>query len=93
MLTLTAPWQLADVAPAEPAPAYLRMLADGLGEAHGWRTGRVAEHLAGLSGVRATLSAADIEGLLADPPVIAAAPEQQPREIDPEPGVDEPPGA
>ncbi len=36
LLTFTAPWRAADVAPVAPSAAYLRMLAGGLAEAHRW---------------------------------------------------------
>ncbi|MFJ6141035.1 histone deacetylase [Kitasatospora sp. NPDC092286] len=46
VLTLTAPWRLdgADLSP--PSPAYLRHLAAGLAEAHGWSPRRAAGYLA-----------------------------------------------
>lgn len=45
-LTFTAPWRAAEVEHTAPSAAYLRMLATGLREAHGWDTGRVARYLA-----------------------------------------------
>ncbi|GGP64719.1 histone deacetylase [Saccharothrix coeruleofusca] len=45
-LTFTAPWRAAEVEHTAPSAAYLRMLATGLREAHGWDTGRVAAYLA-----------------------------------------------
>jgi hypothetical protein len=50
MLTFTAPWTAAEVDHIAPAAAYLRMLATGLREAHGWGAHRVAGYLAGLPG-------------------------------------------
>jgi hypothetical protein len=50
MLTFTAPWTAADVDHVAPSAAYLRMLAAGLREAHGWDTHRVAGYLTGLPG-------------------------------------------
>lgn len=50
MLTFTAPWTAAEVDHVAPSPAYLRTLAAGLREAHGWDTHRVAGYLTGLPG-------------------------------------------
>ena len=45
MLTFTAPWTAATVAHVPPSPAYLRTLAAGLREAHGWTDDRIARYL------------------------------------------------
>lgn len=50
VLTFTAPWFAADVEPLAPSAAYLRMLARGLGESHGWDLRRAAEYLASCPG-------------------------------------------
>ncbi|MEU7983029.1 histone deacetylase [Micromonospora sp. NPDC049081] len=51
MLTFTAPWRAADVAWTPPAPVYLRMIADGLREAHGWSPAETIDYLAARPGV------------------------------------------
>jgi len=60
MLTFTAPWTAAETAPVPPSAAYLRTLAAGLREAHGWSVGRVADYLAGLLGSAGTWTTAGI---------------------------------
>ncbi|MBB5956935.1 hypothetical protein FHS29_003528 [Saccharothrix tamanrassetensis] len=45
-LTFTAPWSSADVEHVAPSGGYLRMLRDGLREAHGWDVARAAAYLA-----------------------------------------------
>jgi hypothetical protein len=52
LLTFTAPWHAGDVPWTVPSAAYLRMLAAGLREAHGWDIHRVAGYLAHLRGAR-----------------------------------------
>ncbi len=52
LLTFTAPWHASDVPWTVPSAAYLRMLAAGLREAHGWDIHQVANYLAHLRGVR-----------------------------------------
>ncbi|MFI9642912.1 histone deacetylase [Micromonospora sp. NPDC051925] len=51
MLTFTAPGRASDVEWTPPAPVYLRMIADGLREAHGWSAARTVDYLAGRPGV------------------------------------------
>jgi hypothetical protein len=51
MLTFTAPWRAADVVAVAPSAGYLRMIAGGLVEAHGWGADRIAGYLVGLRGV------------------------------------------
>ncbi len=51
LLTLTAPWRMADVAAAAPSVAYLRHLVAGLLEAGPWDPAAVAGHLARCPGV------------------------------------------
>jgi hypothetical protein len=50
VLTFTAPWSAADVELLSPSASYLRMLASGLGEAHGWDLACAGAYLAGLPG-------------------------------------------
>lgn len=52
LLTFTAPWHADDVAWTAPSAPYLRMLAGGLRQAHGWNVNRAAGYLAGLPGAR-----------------------------------------
>jgi hypothetical protein len=61
MLTFTSPVQ----APANtPTAPYLRMLGDGLREAHGWPAERAASYLAGRPGARGHWTPRDIRDLL-----------------------------
>jgi hypothetical protein len=60
MLTFTAPWAAADVDHVAPSAGYLRMLAEGLRQAHGWSVHRTAEYLAGLPGCAGAWTAAAI---------------------------------
>lgn len=46
ILTCTAPWRHTDLPGNPPAAAYLRHLAAGLAESHGWPLTRIAEYLA-----------------------------------------------
>lgn len=50
-----------------PAPAYLRHLASGLAEAHGWDVRRIAAYLAGRPGAAGNWDAETIAGLIASP--------------------------
>lgn len=65
VLTLTAPWSLAEAELTAPSGPYLRMLAAGLVEAYGWSRERAAAHLAGLPGARGGWTAAEVGDLLA----------------------------
>lgn len=69
MLTLTAPWSVRDADLSAPSPAYLRMLAAGLEEAHRWNRARAAGYLAGLPGAAGFWTAADVAAVLAARPV------------------------
>ena len=64
VLTFTAPWSAQEVPWNPPSAAYLRMLAEGLREAHEWTAPRVAEYLAGLCGVAGFWAVDDVVGLL-----------------------------
>jgi hypothetical protein len=66
LLTFTAPWRLADVAPLAPSLPYLRMLAGGLVAAHGWDIRRAAAYLAGLPGAAPTWRPEDLATQLAE---------------------------
>ncbi|WP_267241781.1 histone deacetylase [Streptomyces sp. PR69] len=52
VVTFTAPWGRADVPGNAPSAPYLRHLAAGLMQAHGWSAARAAGYLAGCSGAR-----------------------------------------
>lgn len=67
VLTFTAPWGRDDVEWAEPAAAYLRHLASGLAEAHGWSAERIAGYLAGRPGAAGRWTARTVAALI-DPP-------------------------
>ena len=64
MVTFTAPWRLRDVTPTSPSGAYLRMLGQGLREAHGWDAQAAGRYLAGLPGARGAWRPGDIARLL-----------------------------
>jgi hypothetical protein len=64
MLTFTAPWSEAEARLNPPAAAYLRQLAAGLAEAHGWDVERIAAYLASRAGAAGHWSAASVVGLL-----------------------------
>jgi len=50
LLTFTAPWRIEEAALNPPSPAYLRHLAAGLAEAHGWSAERIDEYLSTRAG-------------------------------------------
>lgn len=68
MLTFTAPWRAAEVTWTPPAPVYLRMIAGGVRETHGWSVARTVDYLAGRPGVTGRWSRADLTGLVAEIP-------------------------
>ncbi|MGK5445695.1 histone deacetylase [Micromonospora sp. URMC 105] len=68
MLTFTAPWRAAEVQWTPPAPVYLRMIAGGVREAHGWSVARTVDYLAGRPGITGRWSHADLTGLVAGLP-------------------------
>lgn len=68
MVTLTAPWALADVQPAAPSLAYLATMAAGLVEAHGLDTPAAARYLARLPGARGHWSADGLDAWLDSAP-------------------------
>ncbi|HEY6425358.1 MAG TPA: histone deacetylase [Pseudonocardiaceae bacterium] len=63
LLTFTAPWHAGDVPWTVPSASYLRMLAAGLREAHGWDAHRVADYLAHLRGAHGHWTPAAIAAL------------------------------
>jgi hypothetical protein len=68
MLTFTAPWAIGDVSLVSPSANYLRMLGQGLREAHGWESEQAAGYLAGLPGARGPWTVAKIVPLLGNQP-------------------------
>ncbi|NIH82171.1 histone deacetylase [Amycolatopsis viridis] len=64
VLTFTAPWSAREVAWNPPSAVYLRMLGEGLREAHGWPVPRVARYLCGLRGVAGHWTVDVVTGLL-----------------------------
>jgi hypothetical protein len=64
VLTFTAPWSAADVDPVAPSANYLRMLAGGLCDAHGWDVTRAATYLAGRPGATGAWTADGITEVL-----------------------------
>ena len=63
-VTFTGPWGWDGVPLLRPSARYLRMLAQGLGEAHGWGPRQAADYLSGLPGARGAWTAAEIVSLL-----------------------------
>jgi hypothetical protein len=59
LLTLTAPWAMADVAWTAPSGRYLRHLAAGLREAGAWDGATIADYLAARPGAAGHWTAAD----------------------------------
>ena len=64
VLTFTAPWSADEVEWNPPSAVYLRMLGDGLREAHGWPVAEVARYLGGLRGVAGFWSLDEVARLL-----------------------------
>lgn len=64
VLTFTAPWRAAEVAPAPPSAAYLALIGRGLLGAHPWDTDRVARYLAARPGARGRWTPAAVAALL-----------------------------
>ncbi|MFD0364262.1 histone deacetylase [Nocardia sp. GCM10030253] len=64
LLTLTAPWHCTDLPGNPPSAAYLRHLATGLADSHGWTTERIAAYLAACPGVDIGWTADSLTALL-----------------------------
>ena len=58
LLTFTAPWRIEEAALNAPSVAYLRHLAAGLAEAHGWSAERIVTYLSTRAGARPGTTAA-----------------------------------
>ncbi len=67
MLTMTAPWSAGSVEPTAPAAVYLRLLATGLAESHGWGRTRIAAYLAARPGAHGAWTTSMITDLLPGP--------------------------
>lgn len=90
VLTFTAPWARDDVTCTSPSAAYLRQLALGLAEAHGWSGEGIADYLSTRAGAAGSWTAEAVAGLLArdreavgqtvaGEPTAAGRPERGPR--------------
>lgn len=66
VLTFTAPWRSSEVEWNKPSAAYLRNLASGLVEAHGWDASRVASYLSSRPGAAGSWTSDDIAELIPD---------------------------
>lgn len=66
VLTLTAPWRSHEVRWRRPAAAYLRCLATGLVEAHGWPVHRAARYLSSRPGAAGRWRPEDVAALVDD---------------------------
>jgi hypothetical protein len=64
VLTFTAPWRCAEAPLNRPSAAYLRNLASGLRESHGWTREQIADYLSGRPGAEGVWDAADIAALV-----------------------------
>jgi hypothetical protein len=73
MVTFTAPWGIQDVPLLSPNAAYLRMIGQGLGQAHGWDHNEAAGYLASLPGARDAWTPEQVASLFA-PEAIDAGP-------------------
>ncbi|MBP2406844.1 histone deacetylase [Streptomyces syringium] len=67
VVTFTAPWAVGEVAGRPPSPGYLRHLASGLMEAHGWTAGQAAGYLAGCPGAEGHWTPAEVAAVLRRP--------------------------
>jgi len=67
VLTFTAPGRSGAAGYAPPSAGYLRQLAAGLREAHGWGPDRAAAYLASRPGARGAWTAAAIAAAVRDP--------------------------
>jgi hypothetical protein len=66
MLTLTAPWRMADVAAAGPSGPYLRHLVAGLLEAGAWDPAAIAAYLARCPGAEGRWTRDDLRAMAED---------------------------
>ncbi|WP_406474097.1 histone deacetylase [Streptomyces platensis] len=67
VVTFTAPWSSQDITMNAPSAAYLRHIAAGIVDSHGWSACRAAAYLAGCPGADGHWTAAEIAALLTDP--------------------------
>jgi hypothetical protein len=66
VLTFTASWSATDIDLAAPSAKYLRMLASGLCDAHGWDIARAAGYLAERPGAAGAWTVKSITAVLGD---------------------------
>jgi hypothetical protein len=64
MVTFTAPWGVKDVPLLSPSASYLRVIGQGLKEAYGWDSRKIAVYLASLPGAHGIWAPGDIASLL-----------------------------
>lgn len=64
VLTCTAPDDPAAVEVRPPAPSYLKMLAEGLRESHGWSGEQIHAYLGELPGVRGLWDVGELRALI-----------------------------
>ncbi|MCX4638488.1 histone deacetylase [Streptomyces platensis] len=67
VVTFTAPWSSQDITMNAPSAAYLRHIAAGLVDSHGWSARQAAAYLAGCPGADGHWTATEIAALLTDP--------------------------
>ena len=67
ILTITAPWHYTDLPGNPPSPAYLRHLAAGLRESHGWNIEEISTYLATRPGSDLHWSPTTIAAMLTPP--------------------------
>lgn len=60
VVTFTAPWSATELEPNAPAPAYLRMLAGGLHESHGWAPEQILDYLHSRPGIAGAWTSRDL---------------------------------
>ncbi|UIJ36056.1 histone deacetylase [Allobranchiibius sp. GilTou73] len=62
VVTFSAPWTIETAPLNAPSAAYLRRIADGLREAHGWSAEQTCDYLLDCPGVQPTWSRASLAG-------------------------------
>jgi hypothetical protein len=66
LLTMTAPWRMSEVEHEKPSAIYLRYIASGLVETHGWEIERVAAYLSSRPGAVGYWSPEEVVELIGD---------------------------
>ena len=67
VVTFTAPWSSQDITMNAPSAAYLRHIAAGIVDSHGWSARQAAAYLAGCPGADGHWTATEIAALLTAP--------------------------